>query len=31
MVRGRPIAYGATAEVVRDPAVQQAYLGVSHP
>ena len=31
MVRGKPIAYGATAEVVRDPAVQQAYLGVSHP
>lgn len=29
MVRGRPIAYGATADVVKDPAVRQAYLGVS--
>jgi branched-chain amino acid transport system ATP-binding protein len=30
MVRGRLIAYGPTAEVVEDPAVQQAYLGVGH-
>jgi len=30
MVRGRPIAYGVTWDVVQDPAVRQAYLGVSH-
>jgi branched-chain amino acid transport system ATP-binding protein len=29
MVRGKPIAYGRTREVVKDPAVRQAYLGVS--
>jgi branched-chain amino acid transport system ATP-binding protein len=31
MVRGKTIAYGVTAEVVNDPAVRQAYLGVSRP
>jgi branched-chain amino acid transport system ATP-binding protein len=29
MVRGKPIAYGKTPEVVQDPAVRKAYLGVT--